>query len=379
MNRDMYEHEDVLGELNNNIPLRDKLHYVHELLIKKFSFIDRIAATIYDPKTDVLKTFAYSSNEQSPLVHYQAKLSSSNALQEILKKGRPRIVNNLEIYAEGEGEHTKRIKSSGYQSSYTMPMYLNGTFFGFIFFNSYLKNPFNREVLHYLDIYGHLISLLIINEVSSIHTLLAALKTAREVTHHRDVETGTHLDRMSRYARLIARHLADKYHFNDEYIENVFLFAPLHDIGKIGIPDRVLLKPGKLDEQEYLIMQGHVEKGRQIIDEMLENFGLDSFHHTDILRNIARYHHEAMDGTGYPGGLQGEEIPIEARIIAVADVFDALTSRRPYKAPWSNDESFEALRLLAGKKLDHECVEALIENRTEVEEIQARFKEDHLG
>jgi len=234
-------------------------------------------------------------------------------------------------------------------------------------------------VLHYLDIYGHLISLLIINEISSIHTLLAALKTAREVTHHRDVETGTHLDRMSRYARLIAKELADKYNFNDEYIENVFLFAPLHDIGKIGIPDRVLLKPGKLTDQEYAVMQGHVEKGRQIIDEMLENFGLDSFHHVNILRNIAQYHHEAMDGTGYPQGLQGGDIPIEARIIAVADVFDALTSRRPYKEPWTNDESFEALRLLAGKKLDHECVEALIANSTEVEEIQVRFKEDHFG
>ena len=379
MKTDVFEHEDVLRELNTNIPLRDKLHYIHKLLRKKFDFIARIAATIYDPKTDLLKTFAYSSDDGSPLVHYQAKLSDSVALNEILEKGRPRVVNDLKIYAGGENEHTKRIQTVGYRSSYTMPMYLNGTFFGFVFFNSYRTNPFNQEVLHYLDVYGHLISLLIINEVGSIHTLLAALKTAREVTHHRDVETGAHLDRMSRYARLIARQLAEKYNFNDEYIENVFLFAPLHDIGKIGIPDRILLKPGKLDEEEFTIMQGHVEKGRQIIDEMLENFGLDGFHHVDILRNIAQYHHEALDGSGYPLGLQGEEIPIEARIIAVADIFDALTSWRPYKEPWTNDESFEALRLLAGKKLDRECVEALIANRNQVEEIQTRFKEDHFG
>ncbi len=379
MKTDVFEHEDVLRELNTNIPLRDKLHYIHKLLRKKFDFIARIAATIYDPKTDLLKTFAYSSDDGSPLVHYQASLSDSGALTEILEKGRPRVVNDLEIYAAGEKQHTKSIQAIGYRSSYTMPMYLNGTFFGFVFFNSYRTNPFNQEVLHYLDVYGHLISLLIINEVGSIHTLLAALKTAREVTHHRDVETGAHLDRMSRYARLIARQLAEKYNFNDEYIENVFLFAPLHDIGKIGIPDSILLKPGKLDEEEFTIMQGHVEKGRQIIDEMLENFGLDGFHHVDILRNIAQYHHEALDGSGYPLGLQGEEIPIEARIIAVADIFDALTSRRPYKEPWSNDEGFEALRLLAGKKLDRECVEALINNRNQVEEIQTRFKEDHFG
>ena len=379
MKSEMFDHEDVLHGLNSNIPLQEKLQYIHELLRKKFDFIARIAATIYDPKTDVLKTFAFSSDDDNPLVHYQAKLAESRPLSDILEKGRPRVVNNLEVYSRGEKEHTKRIQAIGYRSSYTMPMYLNGTFFGFVFFNSHRTNPFNQEVLYYLDVYGHLISLLIINEVGSIHTLLAALKTAREVTHHRDVETGAHLDRMSRYARLIAKELADKYHFNDEYIENVFLFAPLHDIGKIGIPDRILLKPGKLNEEEYTVMQSHVEKGRQIIDEMLVNFGLDGFHHIEILRNIAQYHHEAMDGTGYPSGLEGQEIPIEARIIAVADVFDALTSRRPYKEPWSNDEGFEALRLLSGKKLDLECVEALIKNRSRIEEIQSRFGEDNYG
>lgn len=379
MMNEMFAHEDVLHELNTNIPLQKKLQYIHDLLRKKFNFIARIAATIYDPKTDILKTFAYSSDDENTLIHYQAKLAESRPLRDILEKGRPRVINNLEVYSKGEKEHTKRIQAIGYRSSYTMPMYLNGNFFGFVFFNSHRTDPFNQEVLHYLDVYGHLISLLIINEVGSIHTLLAALKTAREVTHHRDVETGAHLDRMSRYARLVAKELADKYHFNDEYIENVFLFAPLHDIGKIGIPDRILLKPGKLNEEEYTVMQGHVEKGRQIIDEMLTNFGLDGFHHIDILRNIAQYHHEAMDGTGYPRGLEGEDIPIEARIIAVADVFDALTSRRPYKEPWSNDEGFEALRLLAGKKLDHECVEALIKNSSKIEEIQSQFSEDHYG
>jgi len=372
----MFDHEDVLNELNNNIPIRDKLHYIHKLLRKKFDFIERIAVTIYDPKTDLIKTFADTSEDNSPLERYQIKLSEAGALTEILKKGRPRVVNDLAIYAKGEGEHTKRIQASGYRSSYTMPMFVNGTFFGFVFFNSFRTNPFSQEVLHYLDVYGHLISLLIINEIGTIQTLLAALKTAREVTHHRDIETGAHLDRMSRYAQLIARELAVKYKFKDEYIENVFLFAPLHDIGKIGIPDRILLKPGKLTDQEYAVMKTHVDKGRQIIDDMLKNFGLDGFHHIDILRNIAQHHHEAMDGSGYPKGLRGEEIPVEARIIAVADVFDALTSRRPYKEPWSNDEAFEALRMLAGKKLDSECIDALIKNRAQVEDIQARFKED---
>jgi len=159
----------------------------------------------------------------------------------------------------------------------------------------------------------------------------------------------------------------------------VFLFSPLHDIGKIAISDTILHKPGNLDEQERATMQTHARKGREIIDNMLRDHGLDSFESIDILRNIAEFHHEAPDGSGYPAGLHDNEIPLEARITAVADVFDALTSQRPYKPAWSNDEAFAMLRRLAGEKLDRDCVQALIDNRKAVEEIQREFAEDRIG
>jgi HD-GYP domain-containing protein (c-di-GMP phosphodiesterase class II) len=123
-------------------------------------------------------------------------------------------------------------------------------------------------------------------------------------------------------------------------------------------------------------MKGHAIKGREIIDTILRDFGLESLHHIDVLRNIAEFHHEAINGRGYPHGLVGERIPIEARIIAVADMFDALTSKRPYKEAWPNEVAFNLLKELAGVRLDRDCVEALIQNRSDIEKIQIRFKEE---
>ena len=125
-------------------------------------------------------------------------------------------------------------------------------------------------------------------------------------------------------------------------------------------------------------MKTHPEKGREIIDSVLKDFSLGTFGHANILRNIAEYHHEAIDGSGYPRGLKGDEIPIEARISAVADVFDALTSRRSYKAPWSNEDAFIMLRQMSNFKLDRDCVEALINNAEKVLEIQQRFRDNDL-
>lgn len=156
------------------------------------------------------------------------------------------------------------------------------------------------------------------------------------------------------------------------------MYSPLHDIGKIGIPDSILRKPGKLDDAEFKVMMTHPEKGSEIINTILKDFGLGTFGHVYIMRNIAEYHHEAIDGSGYPKGLKGDEIPIEARISAVADIFDALTTRRTYKAPWSNEEAFTMLGRLTDTKLDRDCVEAMLKNIDKIVEIQQRFRDEEL-
>ncbi len=370
-----FDHSDNLDFLNRNAPLREKLVATHRTVQQELPFIARVALTLYDPETRVLKTYLHSGSGHESLEHYQSIIDNAPSLVEILKRGNPRVINSMFTTQSGSHEYSRRLGREGYSASYTMPMFNNGEFIGFLFFNSHQKDVFSDTVLRHLDLYGHLISMMVVNELSSIRTLSAALKTTGHITHHRDPETGSHLDRMSRYSRLIALALADKYHLDDDYIEHIFMFSPLHDIGKIAIPDHILLKPGRLTEDELRVMRTHPLRGQEIIMNLIENFGLDNVEHLDMLRNIALYHHEAVNGRGYPEGKAGADIPLEARIVAVADVFDALTSRRPYKDAWSNDQAFETLRKWAGHQLDRDCVEALLAQREAVETIQRQIGE----
>ncbi|PXX15618.1 HD domain-containing phosphohydrolase [Nitrosomonas ureae] len=376
---DLFTHQDTLANLHENLPLTEKLRFLHQTIRQDFPFIDRLAIALFDEKTEMLKTYTHSTEgSENPVSTYEAPLSAAPSLLTIIEHRRPRLVQDLNIFSHGTHEHTKRVAATGYKSSYTMPLYQNSVFMGFLFFNSLQEHPFTPQTLRQIDIYGHLIALMVISELTAIRTLLAAVRAARSMTHYRDLETGSHIDRTAHYARLIARELASRYGITDEQIEHIFLFSPMHDVGKIGIPDNILRKPSKLDAAEFDIMKTHPVKGREIIDAVLDDFGLSAFGHTDILRNIAEYHHEAVDGSGYPNGLKGEEIPIEARISAVADVFDALTSRRSYKAPWSNEEAFAVLRQMSNSKLDWDCVEALLNNADKVLEIQQRFRDNNL-
>ncbi|MCK4833960.1 MAG: HD domain-containing protein, partial [Gammaproteobacteria bacterium] len=334
----MSDHHDALEQLNERLSLTEKLVAAHKSLSQIYPFVARIAVTLYDAETKVLKTYLNSSDDGNPLEHYQTLIDDAPSLKKLLDEGRPRVINNMLTFDDGQ-EHTQRIGRKGYAASYTLPMFNDGVFFGFIFFNSSEQDVFTEHVLSQIDVYGHMISLMIINEFSSINTLTAAIKTTGHLTHCRDPETGSHLDRMSRYSLIIANAIAEKYDLDDEYIEHIFMFSPLHDIGKIAIPDNVLLNPNRLKKSEMEVMRTHSRKGREIIDDLIKNFGLQNIEHVDVLRNIAEYHHEAVNGTGYPEGMMRDEIPLEARIVAVADVFDALTSRRPYKEAWSNEHA----------------------------------------
>jgi HD-GYP domain-containing protein (c-di-GMP phosphodiesterase class II) len=371
----LYAHADPLDTLNRSVPLEQKLAAIHEALSAQLACVDRISVVAYDPATDMLKTFLASSPGRNDLVRYEARLAQSPSLVQILSAGRPRVVNDLGLFRRGRELHTRVIADEGYRASYTVPMFLDGSFWGFIFFNSRTPDALSAPVLAVLDVYAHLISAIVTAEMLAVRVLAAAVKTAHDMVHYRDPETGGHIERMARYARLIAQHLAatGAAPLDDAVIERIFEFAPLHDIGKIALPDRILLKAGPLSPAEREEMQQHTVRGLAMIEAIAHNFGLEHLDGLDLLRHIAESHHEKMDGSGYPHGLHEREIPLEARIVAVADVFDALTSMRPYKPSWTDEEAFAWLRKLARSKFDEDCVDALLYNVKKVKEIQAQF------
>lgn len=367
------EHQLQLGELDDHRTLPDKTAYVHEVIRQRFPCIDRIAIAKYDQISDTLRTYIGSMEADNPLKLYEAKLSEVPSLLHLVRNRETRVINDLSVFADRKSIHSKQILGKGFLSSYTVPLFSEGQFIGMLFFNSYQRAAFGDSNLTYLDMIAHLLTGQLVAELTQISTLRGALKTATQFTHHRDPETGMHLERMARYSQLIARKLGATHSIDDEFADRIFQHAPLHDVGKIAIPDRILLKPGPLSVEEFAEMKTHTTRGREIVDAMMFNFNIRNFKDVEMIRNIVAHHHESMDGNGYPDGLAGNDIPLEARIVAVADVFDALTSERPYKAAWSNVQAFVELERLSHFKLDPECVAVLLRSQEEVQEIQSSF------
>lgn len=367
------EHQLQLGELDSHRTLSEKISYIHNIVCQQLPHIDRIAIAKYDQSVDTLRTYVGSWKGDNPLTLYAVKLSEVPSLQKLVSNRETRIINDMGIFASSKSIHSKRIVSKGFLSSYTVPLFNEGHFIGMLFFNSYQREAFNDSNLTYLDMIAHLLTILMAAELNQVATLYGAMRTATQFTHHRDPETGMHLERMAHYSRLIAITLGGSHAIDDEFVDRIFRHAPLHDVGKITIPDRILLKPGPLTIDEFAEMKTHTTRGREIIDTMLLNFNIKCTKDLDMIRNIIAYHHESVDGKGYPEGLVGKNIPFEARIVAVADVFDALTSVRPYKDAWSNAQAFAELERLSHFKLDTDCVAALLSSEDEILSIQSNF------
>lgn len=185
---------------------------------------------------------------------------------------------------------------------------------------------------------------------------------------YRDEETGNHVIRMAKYAREIAEEIG----LTQIECDDIEYAAPMHDIGKIGIPDGVLLKPGKLNPQEWEIMQSHTTIGYEILSNSQSKY-------MQMGAVIALYHHERFDGKGYPNGLRGNDIPLIARIVTVADIYDALVSVRPYKDAWPVQEAIDYLKAQAGTQLDPQCVTAFCQRIPKIMQIQLEYADESIA
>lgn len=356
--------------------LTERLKTLHDRLLQTAPDVDRVACALYDESDGCLRTFVNSTRSGESLQGHAIKLADSPSLSRLARDADVRVLDDLAAVLQANTEHSAWLLRQGYQSSFTVPVYGHGALLGFVFFDSLRPAAFSERVQRDLVMYCNFINLAIANELASLRVIRAAIQLAQDLAGVRDFETGTHLDRMARYSRIIARGVAAERGLSDEFVEHVGLFAPLHDVGKIGIPDHILLKPGKLDDDERVVMESHVDKGLEIIEKIIEDTGLQGLPHTDMLRNIVRCHHEYLDGSGYPRGLRASEIPIEARIVVVADIYDALTCDRPYKQPWLIESALgELQRMVEAGQLDAGCVAALERQRDQIVAVQARYSD----
>ena len=224
----------------------------------------------------------------------------------------------------------------------------------------YIAKPFSAAVVR-ARVKTHL-SLVRMDELTA--TRLQIVQRLGRAAEYKDNETGMHVIRMSHFSQLLALAAG----CSPAWAEDLLNAAPMHDVGKIGIPDAVLRKPGPLDADEWATMRRHPEIGAEIIGE----------HPSGVLqlaREIALAHHEKWDGSGYPRGLAGEAIPLSARIVAIADVFDALTTRRPYKEPWPVQDALDHIAAQAGKQFDPALVALFAPLLPQLLEIRARWAE----
>lgn len=302
------------------------------------------------------------------------------SLKDLISLGETRIINDLEEYCADKPvkPYNQSVLESGIRSSISLPLKVSGEPMGVIFFSSRNKDVYNEEHVNFLRTLANSIAISLNQNLFISDIIYSSILALAKLAEARDEDTGEHLDRMSRYSRLIAQLLYENNVYSDEitleYIDNIERFSPLHDIGKVGIRDGILLKPGRLTPEEFEEMKKHVTFGAQVLTTAEMNMQKKGKSLFTMGIEIAEGHHEKWDGSGYPYGRKDYEIPLSARIVAVADVFDALTSKRPYKEAFPLEMSMNIILEGRGSHFDPAIVDIFMENRERTEELYYQFR-----
>jgi diguanylate cyclase (GGDEF)-like protein len=348
--------------------IEERIATLHCLMRRVLASVDSLACLLHDRDTDVLRRLAAGEGTAGPA--RRLRLADSPTLRRLVDERRSHVITDLDVEPAGREEPFAGLRAAGYRSAHVVPLFDREPLTGFLVLASRDREAFGPEAGGQLAAYVNLAALLLCRESVGEQASADANAAASMPAGLPGVEHALHLHRVAHFSRLIARQLASARGLPDEFVSQVFLFAPLHDVGKAGISATILLKPGRLSPEERDVMASHVPIGTGIVESLIVRLGLENVAGIDVLRNIVAGHHERLDGSGYPHGLTGEAIPLESRIVAVADIFDALTSRRVYKDAWPVAAAFAALESLAADgKIDAECVAALRAGGEECREI----------
>ncbi len=291
-------------------------------------------------------------------------LARGTQLGRAMSERKPLHLPDLEaIAAEDEkAEFAARLAEDGRLSALFFPL-VEGEWSAMVAFAVSARDAYTPEHLELLGNIAVQVAHGFEKTVVTENLVITAVAGLAKLAESRDMDTGDHLLRMARYASLIAEELRREGPYqervNSDLVRDIFRFAPMHDIGKVGIPDSILLKPGKLGSDEWHEMRRHPIIGGEVLRRCEMQMNAVGHSMFKVAIEIAECHHEQFDGSGYPSGLSGEAIPLSARIVTVADVFDALTSKRPYKEAWSVDQALNLFREEAGKQFDPVVVEAM--------------------
>ncbi len=375
---------NIIGTINQGSSFRETLHLVFKTFINYIPF-NYIGVTIFDGYSGNILIAPYGESDGSfpdlpeRLMNQSVNIEETS-LKKIIISNQPRIINDLQDYAGRNEikEYTKIILEEGILSSITLPLIVNGKPLGFLFFSSKERNIYTDMHLAFLRNISNAIALSFEKNIFVDELVYSSTLALAKMAEARDEDTADHLDRMKQYTVQLARCMKEEHVYDEqltpEYIHGLERFSPMHDIGKVGIRDNVLLKPGKLNEEEMAHMKTHALYGANVLKEAENNIARSGRTLFQIGIRIAASHHEKWNGSGYPSGLAGLSIPLEARIVAIADVLDALTTRRPYKEAFDFDISVRMIIQNKGSHFDPEIIGVFEHHVEKFQELYNYFK-----
>ncbi len=388
---------DVISLLNRGRDT-EKVFKTLSMLLRKIIPFNRISLALIDQETGEVVTKLVDS-DRDIMIPAGAKFPlKDSSLNEAAISRKVLIISDLKKYGKEhpQSEKSELLVKEGMNSSMVLPLIVNNNTRGFLLFGSEQPGAFSDEHTTFIESISAPIAFSIqrselMNELEMYtkklenlvkirtHEVLKTQKTTifalSSLAELRDPDTGEHLERMRNYCILvaqIAKYSGKNVEINNQYLRDLYDSSILHDIGKVGIPDDILLKPGPLSPEEFEIIKTHATIGHQSLHKAASReLGDDSF--LKMAMDVTLYHHERWDGGGYPEGLKGEEIPLSARIVAISDVYDALTSRRPYKEAFSHEKSMEIM-VNESYRFDPDLFKIFLDNHEEFNNIRKEFK-----